>query len=339
MKLIGEIRDEPGVYCIENTINKKVYIGSSKNLETRLKDGHLSRLKGGYHNNSHLQKAFDKYGEENFICFALEYCIDESVALKLEQKYLDTLLYAQEYVKTKGKDNRFKELGYNLSPVANGWNGHIPNDEQRKKMSETRKALWQNPDFIAKQNKVRTKEWNDNRVARAIEAKQNDPTYKQRVGRAIADSEEHKKLRKPIICYNRLTGEFIKEYESIQSATIELKLDKARIQKVLRGETKYTNDMVFKYKEDDNYPRQIQPVHQYDDPDGRKIAMDNIHKKNCMPIGSYLNGRLVKQYVSSVDAERQLRTRGFPSASSANIRGCANGITQSAYGFQWKYLK
>lgn len=54
-----------GIYKITNLVNNKVYIGSAKNVEYRI-NVHLSKLKGGYHINKHLQAAFSKYGESNF---------------------------------------------------------------------------------------------------------------------------------------------------------------------------------------------------------------------------------------------------------------------------------
>ena len=35
------------------------------------KDCHFASLRGGYHINPHLQKSFNKYGEDNFV-----YCIN-----------------------------------------------------------------------------------------------------------------------------------------------------------------------------------------------------------------------------------------------------------------------
>ena len=64
-----------GIYMYENKINKKVYIGQSKNLEQRHKQ-HIFRSKnsGSSEYNSILHQAFRKYGIENFEYIILEEC-------------------------------------------------------------------------------------------------------------------------------------------------------------------------------------------------------------------------------------------------------------------------
>lgn len=54
-----------GIYKILNTVNGKIYIGSSVNLRKRLYE-HRRLLRLSKHENYHLQNAFTKYGEQNF---------------------------------------------------------------------------------------------------------------------------------------------------------------------------------------------------------------------------------------------------------------------------------
>jgi len=55
-----------GIYCIENLVNGKRYIGQGLDAKKRM---HF------YHRNSHaLRRAIDKYGEENFKRYILVYC-------------------------------------------------------------------------------------------------------------------------------------------------------------------------------------------------------------------------------------------------------------------------
>jgi len=76
-----------GIYCIYCTKNKKKYIGSSNNISRRF-NNHRIELINNKHINSHLQNAFNKYGEPAFIFSILEECKLMNL-LKREQFYLD----------------------------------------------------------------------------------------------------------------------------------------------------------------------------------------------------------------------------------------------------------
>lgn len=75
-----------GIYRIRNLVNHCRYIGSSCNVRERLHD-HRNRLRRGIHNNKHLQRAFNKYGENRFEFLLIEEC-EESKLLEREQSYL-----------------------------------------------------------------------------------------------------------------------------------------------------------------------------------------------------------------------------------------------------------
>lgn len=62
-----------GIYKIENLINGKLYIGQSINLRRR-EVKHFTELRNNKHVNKHLQRAFNKYGEENFKFGIMLFC-------------------------------------------------------------------------------------------------------------------------------------------------------------------------------------------------------------------------------------------------------------------------
>jgi len=93
-----------GVYYITNTINNKIYIGSSNNIEKR-HSTHFSNLRYGKHSNKYLQAAVTKYGIDNFMLKAVELCeVDE--LLIVEQEHIDSYdksqLYNLTYVTSAG---------------------------------------------------------------------------------------------------------------------------------------------------------------------------------------------------------------------------------------------
>ena len=109
-----------GIYCIENLINHKKYIGQSVDIYRRWKR-HKKELIKNIHNNAHLQNAWNKYGEENFIFYIIEEC----EFLELDQKEMYYIL----------KFDTFCD-GYNQTLGGEGSVGYKHNDSIKKKMSE-----------------------------------------------------------------------------------------------------------------------------------------------------------------------------------------------------------
>lgn len=54
------------IYFITNKINGKKYIGKTNDIERRL-SRHFNELKSGSHHSHKLQRAFNKYGKDNFV--------------------------------------------------------------------------------------------------------------------------------------------------------------------------------------------------------------------------------------------------------------------------------
>jgi len=76
-----------GIYKIENLINHKVYIGSSKDINNRFRL-HKYHLINNKHHNLHLQSSYNKYGINKFRFDILEEC-KENELIKQEQEKLD----------------------------------------------------------------------------------------------------------------------------------------------------------------------------------------------------------------------------------------------------------
>lgn len=76
-----------GIYKIINKTNRKYYIGSSKDIKYRWHK-HKYSLNNQSHSNSHLQRAWVKYGSNNFDWIIIEKIPIENL-LTVEQRYLN----------------------------------------------------------------------------------------------------------------------------------------------------------------------------------------------------------------------------------------------------------
>ena len=80
---------ESGIYKITNRKNNKCYIGSSINIKRKFEQ-HLYLLRKNKSHSILLQKAFNKYGEENFMFEIIDTCIPKYLFI-LEQYYVDNV--------------------------------------------------------------------------------------------------------------------------------------------------------------------------------------------------------------------------------------------------------
>ena len=112
-----------GIYCIENLVNSKKYIGQSIDVFSRWKS-HKCQLRNGKHTNSKLQNAWNKYGEVNFKF----YIILEAAREKLDELEIYYISLYDTY-----KNGYNKDFGGNTNKVIT--------PEMRKKLSDRMKNL------------------------------------------------------------------------------------------------------------------------------------------------------------------------------------------------------
>lgn len=91
-----------GIYALLNTVNGKRYIGQALYPVGR-KSRHFFSLRNNRHENEHLQRAYNKYGEPAFSFHVLEFCRRSDLTAR-EQFWIDSF----------GKENL-----YNIAPAAN----------------------------------------------------------------------------------------------------------------------------------------------------------------------------------------------------------------------------
>lgn len=109
-----------GIYQIRNLLNNDIYIGQSRNFKAR-RGSHFSQLKNNKSPHIILQRAYNKYGKENFVFEILIYC-----------EIKDLNYYEQSFVD-------LFDPAYNILKVSVlSCGGDI---ELQKKMNEARKEI------------------------------------------------------------------------------------------------------------------------------------------------------------------------------------------------------
>lgn len=133
--LKDEWRKKSGIYYMQTTNNDKVYIGSAKNIYTRL-TGHLSSLQKTNHHSFLLQDHYCEFGFKYFNIGVLEY-VSELTDLTIREQYYFDLCGAQELI--SGLNKHFCDLTYNVSPTANSQLGFKHSEKSKAQMSKVRK--------------------------------------------------------------------------------------------------------------------------------------------------------------------------------------------------------
>lgn len=100
-----------------------------KNIYVRW-DEHKKELNKGIHNNKHLQRSWNKYGEDAFVFEILERCDNNDKAYQREKYWID---YYDSF-----------ENGYNMNEGGTGGLGYKHTEEDRKRMSEIKKEQMKN---------------------------------------------------------------------------------------------------------------------------------------------------------------------------------------------------
>jgi len=117
-----------GIYCIENIVNGKKYIGCAVDIHARI-SRHKNELKKGIHDNNYLQRVYNKYGGEIF-----KYWIVQDFPKDLE-KLKNMEIYWIAYYNSFFDDGG----GYNLTRGGDGRRGYKMSDYQKEQISKMNK--------------------------------------------------------------------------------------------------------------------------------------------------------------------------------------------------------
>lgn len=160
-----------GVYKIVNNLNGKVYIGQSISIQSRWKE-HVNALRRGDSKCTLLQRAWNKYGEENFTFEILELC-SADILDDIEIKYISFYDSCNS--------------GYNIEPGGNK-NKHL-SEETKQKLRESHLGKKMSDEAIQKMSEARMGEQNPmyGKTHSEEARKKISDTHKGKPGHPISD--------------------------------------------------------------------------------------------------------------------------------------------------------
>jgi len=270
-----------GIYTITNILTNQVLVGESKNVHKRLIE-HRSKLRGNYHENDYLQKAFNKYGEQNFKFELLENC-DPSFLLSQENYWCNLLdshndRFGYNILQTgpnKISHKRVKSLNeVQIETLRRSSTGRKFTNEAKLKMSSAKKLYYTNhkhpllgrsmteetkqkissslkgKNFHTEEGIINISNSAKHRIKSVEEINKiiNFHTGRKRSNSSIQNMINNSRSIKSVIQYD-MNGSFIREWDRIREAAEFLKCDPSGISACCRNKCKSIKNFKWKYKQ------------------------------------------------------------------------------------------
>ena len=214
-----------GIYRIICKVNNKQYIGSACNIQIR-KQNHFSYLKRNKHHSILLQRAYNKYGKDNFYFEILAYCPKEYL-IKLEQWFLDNM-----------------KPEYNIQKIAGSNLGYKHTEATKKKLSLKRMGIKPSKDSIEKQRQKMLK------FKHKLESIEKMKIIKKLQG-SNHTLESKKKISDntsiPVVKLDKEKN-IVESYKSLKEAALKNNINPRTIYLNCRGKTK--RQQKYKYEKD-----------------------------------------------------------------------------------------
>lgn len=211
------------IYQILNIKNSKFYIGSAKNFKDR-KRRHLQSLRNGNHFNAHLQRSFNKYGENNFEFLILEELENIGLLIEKEQFWIDNL-------------NPY----YNICKVANSSIGIKRRKETIEKIRKANLGLkhpkWRNE--IKSKSQSGENHWTKKKSF-SFESKQKMSKSQKNLYLSGYENPNKKKIKQ-----YTLEMVFIREYISITEASKQTGIERRAISHCINKKSKSSGGFIW----------------------------------------------------------------------------------------------
>lgn len=228
-----------GIYKIENTLNGKLYIGSSSNIKERLIN-HKSMLRCNKHHSIYLQNAYNKYGVSNFVFEVIEECKLEDLIIK-EQNYINKY--------------NFKNL-YNILPKSSP--GFCKKHKRKSIIKSQRTRGFSSiykidikGNILNEYDLISDIEYNSSRIYRSIKKQQTLKNeefgfiyskdyikgYKPNVYKSWNKNKKYKQnnFKSYVIYVYDIYGRFYKKYKSLRDCGIDLKESTSNIHRKINN--------------------------------------------------------------------------------------------------------
>ncbi len=219
-----------GIYTIRNDVNDKLYVGSATDLVNR-RSHHFHYLRNNIHFNSHLQRAYNKYGHRAFSWHIEEYVSNVNNLIAREQYHIDKYNYDTQL--------------YNICRFAGNTLGRTTLQETKNKigskLSRTTLQLCQNTGEIlaiyasVKHAEIITGLTNIAKTSRIHSLTQSaktstrsrtnggylwcyDDLYNDHVITSFIEENKHRQTNKPVIAFSIDTYMVVNTYVSLSEA-------------------------------------------------------------------------------------------------------------------------
>ena len=244
-----------GIYEIINLDDGKMtsYVGSSADVKRRWL-AHANALRGGYHSNPHLQRAWNKYGEGAFAFCVLEQVDTQKDLLKREQYFLNrafevggTYNIAKDAAAPMSGLHLSEEHKRKIGKALMGNQhllGHKHSQEARRKMSEAEKGV---PKTAEHRRKISTALMGHTAWNKGLQTGPLSEDHRRKIGEAGRGRAHTKETRRKMgrshagpypAFIHRETGTIIPAGRDLKAMCARRGLDNSCMHKVKNGKRK-----------------------------------------------------------------------------------------------------